>query len=254
MKIIIILSIVILSFCGCKGTEPTNNNETGEAIFLILGQSNASSAAGYKEYEESEYIFVLDASSDWVIADPSLNKFNNIPVRDDMGYGYSFGYSFSLEYVKKYSRNIKIISNAKGGSNIDFQRGEGIIKTFERIEPYRKNIKAILYHQGEKDYKNDDWVKSAVKLVNEYRDFIGSDIPFIFGEICSDQNFERCVGFNQFNENIHQLHNYLDNIYIVSSNGITMIDQRPPEREVHFSKKGQIELGIRYFYGYDQLM
>jgi hypothetical protein len=252
MKKLAIYIIILLFALGCKGEDGEGLIQNKSDIFLIIGQSNASSIAGYKEYKKSDSIFVLDATGDWVHADPSLNKFNNIPVRKNMTYGYSFGYSFALSYVGHYERDIKIISNAKGGTSIEFQLDEGMQKTFERIGPHKGRIKAILYHQGEKNYKSPDWVDNAVRLVNEYRDFIGWNVPFIFGELCSNQNFERCVGFNQFNENISNLYNYLDNIHIVSSEGIQLMSYH--QRQCHFSKEGQIELGRRYFSGYQGII
>jgi hypothetical protein len=251
LKYIFLIFICLQISCKDKSTlgkpaeteQTINIPETEQTInipiFVIIGQSNAASRATYSEYTENYNLEVLSVNGEWIHSNPSLNEHSTIK-HDEAYQGYNLGYSFAAEYADK----IRIICNARGGKSILYFNDEGYKKTVERLEPYKEQIDGFLVHQGERDALNDNlfiWVDTAEEMIKKYRELLGWDVPFIFGQIGARGTRP---GINTI---MWELKDRLPNIDIVSSKGLSY------EYSGHYNKESQIEFGKRYFNKYLEL-
>lgn len=105
-----------------------------------------------------------------------------------------------------------------------------------RVAQASGTIRGILFHQGEADVANREWLAQVAEVVADLRRDLGlsNQVPFIAGELvydgcCSDHNTV-----------INQLPERVPNAHVVSAAGLTATD------EYHFDLAGQRELGKRY--------
>lgn len=105
-----------------------------------------------------------------------------------------------------------------------------------RVAQASGTIRGILFHQGEADVGNEQWLDQVAEVVADLRRDLGlSDrVPFIAGELVHDG----CC--SEHNSVINRLPDRVPNAHVVSSAGLTAID------EYHFDLAGQRELGRRY--------
>ena len=105
-----------------------------------------------------------------------------------------------------------------------------------RVATASGTIRGLLFHQGEADVGNEQWLAQVAEVVADLRRNLNLSeaVPFIAGELVHDGC---CSGHNAF---INQLPAYVPNAHVVSAAGLTAID------EYHFDLEGQRELGKRY--------
>lgn len=106
-----------------------------------------------------------------------------------------------------------------------------------RVAQASGTIRGILFHQGEADVDNPQWLEQVAEVVADLRrdlDLSESNVPFIAGELVHDG----CC--SKHNRVVNQLPDRIPNAHVVSTAGLTATD------EYHFDLEGQRELGRRY--------
>ena len=264
----LILIIFIICSCGDKGSDdpaPSNifcddyyidiiNYDVVEPppdmkVFVVIGQSNASGAA--EALPEDLDIFdniylLLDDSNHWVKAQVSFNAFSNLVTAGayDQLFRINFAYSFALELEAAYpDQSFGFMVNTRGSTTIKQWSKNNVCYecTMDKVLTIPYDIIGVLMHQGESDYDNPNWLYFASEMVFDFRFDIGYRVPFIFGEIARWN-----PNYLSFNQRIHSLSGLVDDIEIVSSEGLTGVDS------AHFDRMSQLELGKRYFEAWRQ--
>ena len=151
--------------------------------------------------------------------------------------------------------SIKLFDKDNYSSYVNSQRGQDWM--IQRINAYGGNpygrmiemakkaqedgvIKGIIFHQGETDAGDGNWL-SAVKKVydNIIKDLgLGNDIPFLAGEVL------RSGVSSGANQNIAKLPQQSKNFYVVSSEGFNQA--LGDGQNVHFTSQEYRDFGKRY--------
>jgi len=143
----------------------------------------------------------------------------------DIPDGLSFAYSFADERGGRY------IVNARSGSDIECWM-PGNMCFDETMKRVKIKVDYILWHQGESDYNNQNYINDLEYVIKSFRDRLGN-IPFIIGELA--QWNPELEGINEEIANCD-----ISNTFIVRTDGLTGIDK------YHFDTDSTIELGYRY--------
>jgi hypothetical protein len=163
-------------------------------------------------------------------------------------------YGFLLDMVNYYpGRKIAIILSAYGGKDIAyFMRGNSsgaydatIAAANAAVAMSGGTIRGVLWHQGESD---SDAGKLALyedkfkTLVAAMREDLGlPSLPFVAGEITQDSQYSTYSRGLAFNAEISRIAAGMQNVYVVSSAGLTLED-----KIWHFDGPGMLTLGRRY--------
>ncbi|HWP05265.1 MAG TPA: sialate O-acetylesterase [Polyangiaceae bacterium] len=96
-------------------------------------------------------------------------------------------------------------------------------------------IRGLLFHQGESNSGEPEWVDHVKGLATDLRTDLGiGDVPFLAGELY----YDGCC--KEHNALVKQVTDSLANAFLVSASGLKGTDQ------YHFDLAGQRELGKRY--------
>lgn len=231
---------------------------TGVQVFLLFGQSNmegppSPEAADLVLNERVEVLGYATCGArvynQWSVASPPLHS---------CGLGVGPGDSFGKAMAEAWpNATIALVPAAISGVDLAFYR-KGIISTRRaefsippdnsgesaydmlvekaQLAQQRGTIRGILFHQGESDGNNNQWVSQVGEMVEDLRADLGlgEDVPFIAGELLRTG----CCG--GFNSRINQLPGSVPNAHVASSQGLLGLDQ------YHFDLPGQRLLGQRY--------
>ena len=100
-------------------------------------------------------------------------------------------------------------------------------------------LSAVIWHQGESDAKDPEYLKKLSVVVNEIRSKVGQpDLLFIAGEVYGDR---------PVNDKIRAIGEHIPHTGFVSVKALTVFDK------VHFDRKSILELGRRYAQKYIEL-
>ena len=146
-------------------------------------------------------------------------------------------------------KNIYLVSNARGGTSIEeWKKGthyynEAVRRTREAMK--QGQLKGILWHQGETDYRKvmkhrgeenaymEAYFATLRQFITDLREELGTpDVPFIAGQVNRD--------YVLLNERLLKLPAESHNTYVVSSEGLVTVDG------LHFDRPSVFELGKRY--------
>lgn len=236
--------------------EPGNDLQ----LFILFGQSNMEGAAAAEAIDKQVHdrVFVLgydDAClgrkwNEWSIAQPPLHR-----CWAGLGPGDWFAKTLAEAWT---DAQIGLIPAAISGVDIDFfrkgvtskrrkefqippdnQRDSAYDMIVERakLTKQRGRIRGILFHQGESDTGQVEWLDKVAEIVDDLRkdlDLDAAEVPFIAGEL----PYEGCC--SSHNPLINQLPNRIPNAHVVSAEGQRLKDQ------YHFNAAGQREMGKRY--------
>ncbi|WPJ95624.1 sialate O-acetylesterase [Coraliomargarita algicola] len=209
-------------------------------IYLLIGQSNMAGRAPYSEEEARPLpgVYLLNSENDWEPASNPMNRYSTIRKEismQKMNPGYSFG---QVMRAKQPDQTIGLVVNAQGGTSINqWQKGgefyhEAIIRT--RIALETGQLKGILWHQGETDANDPDYLPKLNQLITDLRHDLGApNIPVVAGQINSSGDY-------LFNQIILELPRLVTNTAVVSNAGLTAMDQW------HFDHDSMLTLGQRY--------
>lgn len=207
-------------------------------IYLLIGQSNMAGRApiGKEDVGVVDNCLLLNNKDQWEPAQNPLNRYSTI--RKGLGMQkLGPGYSFAKHMLSKQSGiSIGLIVNAKGGSKIDqwakntkFYK-EAIRRT--QIAMKSGTLKGVVWHQGESNAKDEEYLKKLKGLVENLRTDLGnSKLPFVAGQV----NNVPLV-----NDQIAKLPATVKHTSFVKSEGLKASDRW------HFDAKSIKLLGERY--------
>lgn len=207
-------------------------------IYLLIGQSNMAGRAEIEEVDEAvlEDVFLLTPQGTWVPAGNPLNRYSSIGKRlsmQQLGPGYTFASSLAAQTP---DAKIGLVVNARGGTRIE-EWAPGSEFYQEAVRRTREaegdgELKGILWHQGEGNSKDPDYLDKVSTLIQGLRsEFDNQELPFIAGQVEGDR---------PVNLQIAKLSDAVPHTAWVSSGGLTTFDG------THFDSASQREFGRRY--------
>jgi hypothetical protein len=159
-------------------------------VYLLIGQSNMAGRAPFTEDEAGviERCFLLDAEDHWESANNPLNRHSTI--RKGLGMQkMNPGYAFAKAMLQKDAGiTLGLVVNAKGGSSLkEWAKGTKFYdEAVRRTKAAQKSgkLKGILWHQGESDEKDTDYLPKLQALIADLRkDLAEPLLPFVCGQI-----------------------------------------------------------------------
>jgi hypothetical protein len=220
-------------------------------VFLLLGQSNM---AGYPKAQpadraEDPRVKVLGfdncaqtgrQTDVWDVAAPPLHECYN----DGVGPGDYF--AKTLLGVIPEGDTIGLVPCAISGSAIEpflkvgGNRYEYILRRARLAQQAGGVIEGMLFHQGESNGANLDWVRKVNTLVTDLRTDLGAEnAPFLAGELLYSGT---AADHNPF---VRQIPDFVSNAFVISANGLVE-DTRDTTYDLHFDHDSQVEFGKRY--------
>ncbi|MGI9245082.1 MAG: sialate O-acetylesterase, partial [Verrucomicrobiales bacterium] len=159
-------------------------------IYLLIGQSNMAGRAPFGEEESGaiERCLLLNAEDQW---EPAKNPFNRYStIRKGLGMQkMNPGYSFAKAMLESDPDiTIGLVVNAKGGSSIkEWAKGtEFYNEAVRRARAAEKSgeLKGILWHQGESDREDPDYLPKLKAMIANLREDLGHPLlPFVCGQL-----------------------------------------------------------------------
>ena len=213
-------------------------------VYLIIGQSNAAGRGTIETKDEVALNGVdLFNGTVWESATNPMNAYSSI--RKDLSVQeLSYAYTFGRTVNEATGVQLGLVVNARGGTKIqEWTKGaaEGyyeaaIAMLNAALQTPNATLKVILWHQGEGNRNDSDYLDKLEVLINDFRtDLNAPNLPFIAGQLSQ----ERTDNAN-FNALIQQLPNEVSNTDYVSSDFLSTED------ETHFDSNAQRILGGRY--------
>ncbi|WP_321285775.1 sialate O-acetylesterase [uncultured Sunxiuqinia sp.] len=259
---IFVLSVSIF-FVSCvshskKGSASKGNPVGQEAskantwVFLMAGQSNMAGRGAVEAQDTvtNKRILTINKGNKWILAKEPLHFYESSDALD-------CGMSFAKELLKGVpdSITIALVPCAVGGSSVfqwlndEEHRGVKLLSNFRQKVQLAKQkgiIKGVLWHQGESNASKaglQNYQNSLLQLLSKFRESVGNDtLPIIMGEIGRfAQPEEKAAYFEDINQIIRTVAADNDNLYFVSSEGLTDRGDH-----LHFNSASQRELGKRY--------
>ncbi len=229
----ILLPVVFIIFGVSLATADEKHH-----LYLLIGQSNMAGRAPIGEGEGGviERCFLLNGEDEFEPAKNPLNKYSTIRKGLNM-QKVNPGYSFSKAMLNADEKiTLGLVVNAKGGSSIKQWTPESKFyqEAIRRMEVAQKNgeLKGILWHQGETDHQDPEYLSKLKELVKNLRkDLKSPKLPFVAGQV------HNAI---EVNEQIAKLPSELPHTGVVKSEGLTAMDRW------HFDAKSMKILGERY--------
>lgn len=207
-------------------------------LYLLIGQSNMAGRAPIAEKDEGviERCFLLNGEDKFEPAKNPLNRYSTIRKGLNM-QKMNPGYSFSKAMLKEDSRmTIGLVVNAKGGSSIKQWTRDAKFyqEALRRMKAAMEKgeLKGVLWHQGETDHKDPEYLDKLKELVKNLRkDLKLPKLPFVAGQVNNA---------SEVNDQIAKLSSEVPHTGVVKSEGLTAMDRW------HFDTKSMKILGQRY--------
>ncbi len=251
MKKIVSVFLLLISVFSVRGEV------VGEFdIYLMIGQSNMAGRGEFLSCDTTdivEGVYLLNSEGIPEEARAPFNQYSSIR-KDIKLQGYSPAIKFSETMHKQTGRKILIVSNARGGSSLDHwlpedkhsYLNEAVRRTREAMR--HGELKGIAWHQGETNIQKgiSGYPEKFVKFITALRDSLGEgDIPVVIGQV-GRWNWAPEEDIRIFNDSIiPELSEMVKNCRYVSSEGLRR-RYAENERDPHFGRDAQIELGRRY--------
>ncbi|HXD94769.1 MAG TPA: sialate O-acetylesterase [Bacteroidia bacterium] len=273
---IFFVALLVCFFSKCSSNVASNNNksdtnlvkDSAYDVFVVAGQSNTYWGQGYDSIKdkEAEGIYQLGrlAPNDLKIiqAKEPLHHFN--PKADRIGFALTFAKLYQTYIQKK--NDILIIPcgmdntgfDGEGWHRKDFLYDNAISRINYVFKKYPKsNLKAILWHQGEKDVNYKNYQRDLDTLIAQFRrDIIGANktTPFILGGMVpywTELKPERKHQQQIIKETVNRIPAtaYVDPY-------LPQKIQKPNNNQdtLHYNADGQREMGKRYFEVYKNMV
>jgi len=222
---------------------PAMGAESPKEIYLLIGQSNMAGRAKVTPELAGplDGVMLLNQENQWEVAQNPLNRYSTIRKglkMQQLGPGYGFAREMRKQ---RPDATIGLIVNAKGGTKIESWAEGGtffndaVTRAKAAIEAGGV-LKGILWHQGESNANDPEYVQKASALISALRKALGDEnLPFVVGETCT-AGLSRPV-----NKLLNEIPNVVPNTACVSADGLTAHDVK-----THFDTESQLELGRRY--------
>lgn len=225
-------------------------------IYLLIGQSNMAGRGSFEAadtIQKVEGVWLLDSIGNPVEAVAPFNRYSTI--RKDISLqGYSPANEFSRIMHSRTGRDILLVVNARGGSSIcAWQPGDSHQYIDEAVRRTRQamkhgTLKGILWHQGETDVLKEtpDYIGKFTTMITALRDSLdAAEVPVVIGQL-GQWRWAPSDKIESFNDSIvHSISRSVDNCQYVSSYRLGRL-YKDKERDPHFSRDAQRELGRRY--------
>lgn len=159
-------------------------------IYLLIGQSNMAGRAPITNSEQAAppRTYLLNAENEWEPASHPFNQYSTIRKElslQKLNPGYAFAKTMSGVAP---GTSIGLIVNACGGTSIkQWEKDtrfyqEALKRTL--IAKKSGQLRGILWHQGESDEKDADYLSKLEKLIKDLRsDLNAPELPFIAGQV-----------------------------------------------------------------------
>ena len=233
-----------------SGQPPEND------IYLLIGQSNMAGRGSFEAadtIQKVEGVWLLDSIGNPVEAVAPFNRYSTI--RKDISLqGYSPANEFSRIMHSRTGRDILLVVNARGGSSIcAWQPGDSHQYIDEAVRRTRQamkygTLKGILWHQGETDVLKEtpDYIGKFTTMITALRDSLdAAEVPVVIGQL-GQWGWAPSDKIESFNDSIvPSISRSVDNCQYVSSYRLGRL-YKDKERDPHFSRDAQRELGRRY--------
>jgi hypothetical protein len=273
---IFLLSVVVCFFYNCTANTTSTNDKLDNSlvkdsaydVFVVAGQSNTYWGKGYDSIKDkgAEGIYQLGrlAPNDLKIipAKEPLQHFN--PHADRIGFALTFAKLYQVYIQKK--NDILIIPcgmdntgfDGEGWHKKDFLYDNAVDRVNYVFKKYPKStLKAILWHQGEKDVNYKNYQRDLDTFIVQLRRDItaaNKNTPFILGGMVPYWTELKPQRKHQ-QEIIKETTKRIPATAFVSSYLPYKI-QKPDNNQdtVHFNADGQREMGKRYFEVYKSMV
>ena len=238
----ILIGVSVISGSPSFGQGNAGSGDSGSKnkmdIFLLIGQSNMSGrGVATPECAESPAgVFLLDDQDQWVAATHPYNQYSSAEQGSPKN-GMNLGYSFARKMkAAAPGHSVGLVVNACGGTSITlWARNSSLFKgAIRRALAAMKTgtLKGILWHQGESDKDDPEYLPKLKQLVADMRGELQMpEVPFIAGEVYQ---------IPLINAQIAKLPNEVPKTGVVSAENLTTQDG------VHFDTKSLLVLGERY--------
>lgn len=207
-------------------------------LYVCIGQSNMAGRAPFAGEEAGiiERCYLLNHDDLWEPAQNPLNLYSSIRKQasmQKMGPAYMFARTM-LE--QENAAPIGLIVNAQGGSSIRAWAEGGYfyreILRRTRIAQQHGTLRGILWHQGETDRADAQYLEKLTALIAALRKDLGEpNLPFVAGQVNDVQ---------LINDQLDQLPATVTHTGVASSAGLTAMDRW------HFDTESMHLLGRRY--------
>ncbi|MDP4610155.1 MAG: GDSL-type esterase/lipase family protein [Opitutales bacterium] len=213
-------------------------NKENLHLYLLIGQSNMAGRAKIPDDAKGdiESCFLLNDQGEWTPAANPLNQYSS--VRKDIGMQkLGPGYSFAKTMLHQNPEiSLGLVVNALGGSKVESWKKGGRLYTqaVTRMKVAQQSgaLKGILWHQGESNHTDDEYLPKLIQLIADLRADLGdASLPVVVGQINN---------VSLINEQLAALPVQVPHTACVSSEGLTAQDRW------HFDTKSQLKLGERY--------
>ncbi|MDE6080004.1 MAG: sialate O-acetylesterase [Duncaniella sp.] len=224
-------------------------------VYLLIGQSNMAGRGPLEARDTTEIIdgvWLLNAEGVPEPAVAPLNKYSTI--RKDLSMqGYNPGNEFGAVMHRETGRPILLVVNARGGSHIaEWQPDKANSYFSDAVKRTRQalecgTLKGILWNQGETDVqrKTPDYPGQFLTMITALRTALAADsVPVVIGQV-GRWNWAPEEDIARFNDSIVPATTRLVPLCsYVNSEGLERRFKN--ERDPHYSRAAQIELGRRY--------
>ena len=235
----------LASACIASAIAAPEAKKEDHHVYLLIGQSNMAGRAPFTKEEagEIERGFLLDSEDQWEPAKNPLNRHSTI--RKGLGMQkMNPGFMFAKAILEKdQDITLGLVVNAKGGSSIRqwVKGGRFYGEAIRRTRSAQKTgtLKGILWHQGESDKDDADYLPKLRTLIGNLRKDLGQPkLPFVAGQI---------KDVPLINDQLVELPATVPDTATASSLGLTTMDRW------HFDAASMRELGTRFANAMDEL-
>ena len=232
------------------------NNIYSQDIYLVIGQSNTAGRGviGTEDEGSLSNVYLLNDNGDWENAENPTNRYSTIR-KDITQQGVNYAYTFGQRLHELTGNDIGLVVNARGGTNINYwQEGTSeaitneIITTATEYSYFDEAVsrlqqaleaggtfKGILWHQGEANRNNSDYITKLETLMTSLRTTLGN-VPFVAGQLCQERDAN--IYFNNY---LTAIPDIIDDCSYVYSDDLVSIGDL-----THYDAASQRTLGERY--------
>jgi len=209
-------------------------------IYLLIGQSNMAGRAAIEAEDEApiERCYLLNDHNEWEVATNPLNRYSRYRKVMDM-QRLNPGYGFAKKLVSSVPGiTVGLVVSARGGTKVEqWQPGELLYEEAvarARIAAESGVLKGILWHQGEGNRDDPDYLAKVTRVIEGFRRDLGvPDLPFIAGQIRTNEDWA-------VNRQISALTGEVPHTACVGAEGLVTQD------DWHFETESMRAFGERY--------
>lgn len=265
-------------------------------VILLIGQSNAEGhgfGPVENEYEPTDKImqfidsypvmYRVNSEGVEVLDVPKETTYRINPVAENTRKGVGKLGCLAISFVKKYydrylsksDRKVLLVRAAIGGTGFMRRQwtpdGVLTLRALDMLDTAlslnkENRLTAILWHQGESEAidgkgKSYDelysfYVSSLTRLISDFKERYGSEIPFLAGGHCDDWIPRFPTESVAITDATKAVFEKFDDVGYVETSGLGSNDRIQKGKyldDVHFNRPALYELGERYFNIYEEI-